>query len=137
MLLMMVPALKTMNSTQSIQLVYHMAIDAVAQEFSDRPSNMDVYDWRMRDSEIELIVRSQMENGFVDEAVESANRLNEPVLRERLLRTAAYIYIEQGNVDKAELMVQRLTVKEIQDNAIQHIQTFQRRSENRSVHQEQ
>lgn len=136
MLLSTIPALKAMNSAGTISRIYRLAIDAVAHEFSGRPSDVDVYDWRMRDSEIELIVRSQIENGFVDEAVESANRLNEPMLRERLLRTAAYIYLDQGNVDRADLIVQQLTVKVIQSNAIQIVQTLKRRSEFRSLMQE-
>jgi tetratricopeptide (TPR) repeat protein len=129
MLLSTIPALKAMNSAGTIPTIYRMAIDAIAHEFAGKPSNIDLYVWRMRDSEIEMIVRSQMENGFVDDAVESVNRLNEPVLRERLLRTAAYIYLDQGNIDRAELIVQRLTVKEIQNSAVQHVQTLQRRSE--------
>ena len=129
MLLSMIPALKAMNSTGTISAVYRLAIDAAAHEFSGKPFNINVYDWRVRDSEIERIVRSQMENGFVDDAVESAHRLIEPVLRERLLRTAAYIYLDQGNIDRAELLAQRLTVKEIRNTVIQHIQNVQRRSE--------
>jgi len=128
MLLATIPALKAMNVTGTIPRIYRLAIDAISHEFSRRHSNVDVYDWRMRDSEIELIVRSQIENGFVDDAVESANRLNEPVLRERLLRTAAYIYLDQGNIDRAELIVRRLTVKEIQNGVLQHVQAFKRRS---------
>ena len=137
MLLSMIPTLKAMDSANAIPMVYRLAIDAVAHEFTGRTSNIDVYDWRIRDSEIEQIVRSQMESGFVDDAVESTNRLNEPVLRDRLLRTAAYIYLDHGDIDRAELEVRRLIVKEIQNSAIQNIQAIKRRSEIRPLSQTQ
>jgi hypothetical protein len=126
-LLSMVPTLKAMNSADIIPVVYRLAIDRVAHEFTDKAVNVDVYDWRLRDSDIELIVRSQMEHGFVDDAVESANRLNEPLLRDRLLRTAAYIYLDHENMDRAELTARRLTGREIQNDVLQNIQTVKRR----------
>ena len=128
MLLSAVPALKAMNSADTISVVYRLAIDEIALEFSGRAVNVDVLAWRVRDSEIEQIVRSQLENGFVDNAVESANRLNEPVLRDRLLRTAAYIYLDIGHVERAELEARRLTVKEFQSSAMQNIQIIKQRS---------
>ena len=119
-----------MNSADTIPVIYQMAINIIAHEFTGRTSNVGIYEWRTRDSEIEQIVRSQLENGFVDDAVESTNRLNEPVLRDRLLRTAAYIYLDQGDIDRAELAARRMTVKEFQDGTMQNIQTIKRRSEN-------
>jgi hypothetical protein len=130
MLLAMVPTLKAMDSADTIPVIYQMAINVVAHEFTGKTSNIDIYEWRVRDSEIEQIIRSQLENGFVDDAVESTNRLNEPVLRDRLLRTAAYIYLDQGNIDRAELVVRRMTVKDFQDDAMQNIQTIKRRLAN-------
>jgi len=129
MLLSMIPALKAMNSTGAIPAIYRLAIDAAAQGFSVGSLQIDVYDWRIRDSEIERIVRSQMENGFVDDAAESANRVVEPVLHDRLLRSAIYIYLDQRNIDRAELLAQRLTVKEIRSTVLQHVQHVKRRSE--------
>ena len=129
MLIAMVPTLKAMNSADTIPIIYQMAIDVVAHEFTGRTSNVDIYEWRVRDSDIEQIIRSQLENGFVDDAVESTNRLNEPVLRDRLLRTAAYIYLDQGDIDRAELVARRMTVKEFQDNTMQNIQTIIRRKQ--------
>ena len=128
MLLSMIPTLRGMNSTDTIPVIYRLAIDAVAHEFISRSSQVDEFGWRMRDSKIERIIRSQMENGFVDDAIESTTRLNEPVLRDRLLRTAAYIYLDNGDKDKAELTAQRIVVKEIQDDVLQNIQTILRRS---------
>lgn len=133
MLLAMVPTLKAMNSADTIPVIYQLAINAIAHEFTGRISNVGIYEWRLRDSEIEQIIRSQLENGFVVDAVESSNRLNEPVLRDRLLRTAAYIYLDQGDIDRAELVARRMMVKEFQDNVMQNIQTIQRRSKKQSV----
>jgi hypothetical protein len=135
-LLSMLPALKAMNSADTISILYRLAIDAIAQEFSNRNSNVDVYDWRMRDSRIEHIVRSQLEHGFVDEAVESMRRLNEPVLHDRLLRTAAYIYLDLGNLQRAELEARRMTVREIRDTTLQNIQIIKRRFELPPPHHE-
>ena len=129
MLLSMVPTLSAMNSADIIPIIYRLAIDRIAHEFTSRTVFVDEFAWRMRDSNIERIVRSQMENGFIDDAVESANRLNEPMLRDRLLRTAAYIYLDHGNIERAELTARRMTAREIQNGVIQNIQTIKRRSE--------
>lgn len=127
-LLSMVPVMRAMNSTDAIPGIYRLAIDRIAHGFTGRTSRVDEFEWRMRDSDIEQIIRSQMENGFVDNAVESTERLNEPVLRDRLLRTAVHAYLDQRNFDKAEQTSRRLTVRDIQNSVNQNIQTFQRRS---------
>ena len=133
MLLLMVPTLNAMNSADAIPSVYRLAIDKIAYEFTSRSSQVDEFEWRMRDSNIERIVRSQMENGFVDDAVESANRLNEPLLRDRLLRSAAYVYLDHDNIDQAELIARRITAREIRNSVIQNIQTVKRHTENRTA----
>ena len=127
--LSMIPVLSAMNAADAIPHIYRLAINDVDHEFAGRDSKVDVYEWRMRDSEIEQIIRSQLENGFVDDAVESARRLNEPMLRDRLLRTAAYIYLDHGNAERAEWEARRMTVKEIQENVMQNIQSIKRRAE--------
>jgi tetratricopeptide (TPR) repeat protein len=131
--LLMVPVLKAINSTGEIPGIYRSAIDAVSKDFTSRIAGVEVYDWRIRDSEIERIIRSQMENGFVDDAVKSVNQLNEPVLRDRLLRAAAYIYLDQGDMEQAEIQSRRLTVKEIQRGTIQNVLFIKRRSERQSL----
>jgi len=136
MLLAMIPTLKAMDSADTIPIIYRLAIDAICQEFTNRSSGVDVFDWRMRDSEIEQIIRSQMENGFVDDAVGSTTRLNEPVLRDRLLRTAAYIYLDHADTTRAELAARRMTVKEIQNSVLQNIQIIERRSKIRPSQEE-
>ena len=127
--LSMIPALQAMHSMDTIPMVYRLAISDIAREFSGRVANVDEYEWRMRDSEIEQIIRLQLESGFVDDAVESVSHVFEPVLRDRLFRTAAYIYLDLGNVDRAELVIRRLTVREIRDRAVQNIQIIKQRSE--------
>ena len=125
--LSMIPALKAMNSADTIPTIYRLAINEIINEYSGGIANIDIYRWRVRDSEIEQIVRSQLENGFVDDAVESANRINEPVHRDQLLRTAAYMYFDQGNTERAELEARRMMGKELQDTTIQNIQILKRR----------
>ena len=127
MLLSLVPVLRDLNSADEITNIYRLAIDKVIFEFTNRISNVDEFEWRKRDSDIERIVRSQMENGFLDDAVESANRLNEPMLRDRLLRSAVYFYLDFENIERAELVAQRMAAREIKNNVLQNIQTFKRR----------
>ena len=127
MLLSLIPTLRAMNSADIISVVYRLAIDKIAHEFTNRSSNIDEFEWRVRDSEIERIVRSQMENGFIDDAMESASRLNEPLLRDRLFRAAAYFYLDHENADRAELVARRMMARSIQDNVLQNIQTIKRR----------
>ena len=135
MLLSTIPPLKAMNSADAISAIYRLAIDDVCGQFANTTTttNIDILDWRMRDSDIEQIVRSQMEHGFLDDAVESAMRLNEPVLRDRLLRIAAYIFLDHENIDRAELEARRMAVKEIQDPVLQNIQIIKRRSTPRTL----
>ena len=128
MLLSMVPVLRAMNFGDTISMVYRLAIDKVAHDFSFRTARVDEFEWRMRDSEIEQIVRSQMENGFVDDAVESAKRLNEPLLRDRLLRVAVYFNLDYGNIDRAESVARRMTISDIKNGVLHNIQTIKRRS---------
>ena len=127
-LLSTIPVWKAMNSSDAVSMVYRVVINEVAREYAGRIAKGDVFEWRMRDSDIEQIVRSQLENGFVNDAVESADRLNEPLLRDRLLRIAAYIYLDQGNTERAEYEVRRLKVKEIQSNAVKNVQIIKRRA---------
>ena len=131
MLLSLVPVLQAMNSADVIPLVYRLAIDKIAHEFTIRASRFSEFEWRMRDSDIERIIRSQMEHGFIIDAVESTNRLHEPLLRDRLLRAAVYVYLDNGDIDRAELAARRMTVREVQNGVMQNLQTIKRRSENR------
>jgi len=127
MLLSMVPVLRAMNFGDVIAIVYRLAIDKVAYDFSRSGARVDEFAWRMRDSDIEQIVRSQMESGFVDDAVESTIRLNEPLLRDRLLRVAAYFHLDNGNIDRAESIARRMTVRDVKDGVLQNIQIIKRR----------
>ena len=127
-LLATIPTLKAMNSAETIPVIYRMAIEETIRTFTNKTVNVDVFDWRLRDSELEQIVRSQMENGFMEDAVESATRLNEPVLRDRLLRTAAYIFLDHEDITRASWEASRMTVKEIQEGVLQNIQIIERRS---------
>ena len=130
-LLSIVPTLQAMHSVDVIPVVYRLAIDEIARQFTNKSLQVDEFEWRMRDSNIERIVRSQMENGFVDDAVASADRLNEPLLRDRLLRAAVYFYLDNDNIERAESIAQRLTASAIQNSVFQNIQTIKRRTTNR------
>ena len=132
-LLSMVPVLRAMNSGDTIPVVYRLAIDKIAHEFTSRSVRVSEFEWRMRDSEIERIIRSQMENGFVDDAVESASRLNEPLLRDRLLRSAVYIYLDHNDFARADAAALRITAREIHNNVIQNIQIIKRHGMERNV----
>ena len=122
-----IPALQAMGRGDTIPLMYRSAIHEAALGFAGSPLSANEFEWRMRESNVERIVRAQLENGFVDDAVESAFRLNEPMLRDRLLRTAIYIYLDHGNFEQAERTARRLMVKNIQDAVLQNIQIIKHR----------
>jgi hypothetical protein len=61
------------------------------------------------------------------------SRINEPVLRDRLLKAAAYIYLDQNNIPVAESLARRITLKDMQQTTLQNVLLYKRRAENREA----
>ncbi|MDR0520920.1 MAG: hypothetical protein LBH00_03595 [Planctomycetaceae bacterium] len=103
------------------------AVSFAVTDFSGRQTGIDMLDWRMRDSLIENIIRAQMENGFMDDAVTATACLNDPTHKDRLLRAAAYIYLDNGDAAYAEFLAKRLTHKDMRQETVQNVQLFRQR----------
>ncbi len=140
-LLTLIPTLKILGDADSARAVYDDASAVISGAFSDVSIDgyIDVsitasitsemaYRWRLRDSELDRLVRSQLEHGHLDLALEYASRIWENLLRERLLRTAAYIYLDEGNVDLAESAIRRARLPDITTNSLRDILFIKRRA---------
>ncbi|MDR3233288.1 MAG: hypothetical protein LBT46_06460 [Planctomycetaceae bacterium] len=131
--LMMIPVYKSLNESAVIPELFETAIKTITNAFTEKIQQVDILDWRLRDSSIDAVIRNMMEYGFMDTAVRSLNRINEPVLRDRLIRAAAYIYLDQNNIDVAEPLARRITMKEMQQATLKNVLLAKRRSEQREV----
>jgi tetratricopeptide (TPR) repeat protein len=133
LILTLIPILKGMNESDSAQSIYNTAISIASNTLINVPGTVEQFDWRLRDSELNKIVRSQLEQGFLSEAASSLGRMREPVLRDRLLRAIAYIYLDQGNFEQAESAAKRMTILEARRETLQTIFFIKRRTARESV----
>jgi hypothetical protein len=55
------------------------------------------------------------------------------MLRDRILRAAAYIYLDQSNLDDAETIARRMSVKNLQRETLQNVLLVKRRTERKKT----
>ncbi|MDR2706663.1 MAG: hypothetical protein LBC02_12860 [Planctomycetaceae bacterium] len=133
-LLSLIPTLQSLGDSDTTRRIYTLAFTIVSDSLLTIPSVSDttIYEWRLRDSELDRVIRSQLEQNFIVEAVVFANRINEPQLRERLLRAAAYIYMDQGNFTSAESIIRKLELPSFRTNALRDV-LFMKRHANDQI----
>ncbi|GHT21034.1 hypothetical protein FACS189419_01280 [Planctomycetales bacterium] len=132
LLLLTVPVYKALNEADLIPKIYDLAIKMITKSFIETPA-ADILDWRIRDSSIDTVVRNEIQHGFVDEALRSASRINEPVIKDRIFRAVAYIYLDQGNFPVAEALANQITVRGIQRPALQNVLFCKQRAETKAT----
>ncbi len=129
LLLSLIPTLELLSDVDSVRAVYDEAFEIVSKAFPDAPTTQEKeYQERQRDSEFDRLVRHQLEYGFLELALECSARIRENRLRERLLRSAAYIYLDQGDFERAESTIRLTTLPDITDNALRDILFMQRQN---------
>lgn len=127
LLLSLVPAYKSLNKADDVQRVYRIACNVVLESYTAVGTDEVVMEWRTRDSELERIIRSQFEQNYVADAILFADRINEPLLKDRLLRTAAYIYVDKNEAEYAEFIARRIKLDLVRGGTIRDV-LFARRS---------
>lgn len=128
--LSLIPTLRRLGDDETAQKIYHSAFTLTSDSFVSSSLDAEkVYEWRVRDSELDRIVRSQLENGYLAEAVEYSVRIEENLLRERLLRTAAYIYLDQGDYVQPETILRRIKLPEIRTDTVRDVLFMKRQAE--------
>ncbi len=126
-LLSLIPSLKTLGDAAAARAVYDEALMMISETYADAPTAADKdFQWRLRDSELDRLVRSQLELGYLDLALEFSSRINENLIRERLLRALAYISLDQGDLALAEYTIQLTKRPDINTNALRDVQFMKR-----------
>ncbi|MDR2756132.1 MAG: hypothetical protein LBC20_10530 [Planctomycetaceae bacterium] len=129
-LLSLIPTLQSLDDTETIHKIYTLTFTIISDSFLAIPNISDttIFEWRLRDSELDRVVRSQLEQNLLVEAVMFANRINEPQLRDRLLRAATYIYMDQQNFASAENTLRKIELPSFRTGTSRDLLFLQRHS---------
>lgn len=127
-LLELVPTLVRIGDREAAGKVCEDAFSVVSEAFLAAQSDSAAFLWRLRDGELDQIVRRQLEYGFLNEAVGHVNQIRDPAIKDRLLRAAAYLNLKQKNFDAAEISARRITVEEVRRLAVRDVMFMKRLS---------
>ena len=83
----------------------------------------------LRETEIDNLVRSLLENDFMHEATLFAERLTDATTRNRLLRIAAFRLLDKGDFASAENTAEKLSDPELRDALLRNIIFIKRQEE--------
>lgn len=114
-LLSLIPTLRKLDDSATMRSVYQTAFSMASDMFLANESGSDdpMFDWRVRDAELDRIVRSRIEYDFLNESVETAGRIREAVIRDRLLQAIAYIRLDRKEFEIAESIARNIENDEI------------------------
>jgi hypothetical protein len=131
-MLSLIPTFQALNDIEGTQKIYRQTFTIVANSFIEMPNTTEAtLEWRQRDSELDRIIRSLLEQNFIAEGITFANRVNDPLLRDRLLRVAVYIYMDEGDIGLAESTVRKIELPAVLDGALRDVQFMKRRLTNK------
>ncbi|MDR3197804.1 MAG: hypothetical protein LBU34_08055 [Planctomycetaceae bacterium] len=125
-LLSLIPTLQSLGDIEAVHKIYNFTILVISDSYPiilDKPDT-----WRVRDSEMDRVVRSQLERDLLAEAVVFANRINEPQLRDRLLRAVVYIYMDRRNFVLAENVLRKIELPDFRTGTSRDLLFMQRHS---------
>ncbi|MGL4595079.1 MAG: hypothetical protein ACRCUY_10155 [Thermoguttaceae bacterium] len=132
-LLALVPVSQQNSETEKTKRIFTSAAHLVSESFLRRDDDADAtFAWRLRDSGLDRIVRKQIEWNLLEDAVLLADRIKENVLRDRLLRAAAYIALNQQKQDFAETVARRITANDVRLMLLRDMRALKRDAENSS-----
>ncbi len=120
-LLALIPVLPP-DDSEAAKALYDEAFARISEAYADVLEDAEnLHQWRLHDLELDRLVRHQMQYGHVDLAVAYSVRIAEPLLRERLQRAAAYLFLDQQQYDLAESTIRRTQLPELSANALRDI----------------
>ncbi len=107
-----VPLLRLLGDLEAAKTVYYDAFVVVGNVPDADPTGGNagmIFGSRLRDSEIDRLVRSLLENDFVAEAIFFANRITDDTIRDRLLRIVVFRFIDKEDFAEAESTARRFS----------------------------
>ncbi|MDR0336122.1 MAG: hypothetical protein LBI18_03430 [Planctomycetaceae bacterium] len=137
-LLSLVPTLQSLNDSEATLKVYGLMFTLISDSYLEGSDSAEttIFEWRLRDSELDRVVRSLLEQNFLAEAVLFTNRIDDLHLRDRLLRAAVYIYMDQKNFTLAESTAKKIELPRFRTGTLRDLAFLQRRSANSTNHNE-
>jgi tetratricopeptide (TPR) repeat protein len=93
--------------------------------------------WRMRDIELDRVMRKLVELGKFDDVVLSVDNIHEPIIYDRVLRIIIYICVDRGEFESAEILSKKLRLPEYRFSALRDVRliknlTISRATENKT-----
>jgi len=119
-----VPLFRALGDDEAAKAVYYDAFGAVGSVPNDDPTFGNagmLFGERLRDGEIDNLVRSLLENDFMYEAILFAERLTDDTMRDRMLRIAAFRLIDKEDFAAAENTANKLSDPELKDSLLRNI----------------
>ena len=107
-----VPLFCALEDLEAAKSVYFDAFGIVGNVPDIDPTGGNagmIFGVRLRDSEIDRLGRSLLENDFIPEAILFAGRIQDDTMKDRLLKIAAFRLIDKENFVEAESAARRIT----------------------------
>jgi tetratricopeptide (TPR) repeat protein len=127
-LLSFVPIYCSVNETESAAKIYYTAFNVIMEAYAKAGGDDLAVEWRKRDSELDRIIRSQLEQDYVSDATIYASRINEPQLKDRLFRTAAYIFLDKNKVLQSEVAARKIQSEAVLIGTVRDVLFVKRRT---------
>ena len=107
-----IPLFRALDDPEAAISVYFDAFSVVGNVPNIDPTGGNagmIFGVRLRDSEIDRLARSLLENDFMPEAILFAGRIQDDMMKDRLLKIAVFRFIDKENFTEAESAVRRIT----------------------------
>jgi tetratricopeptide (TPR) repeat protein len=115
----LMPIYKSLNDAISLKRVRDRAM-GLAVSFI--PAGIDLrhvnVTWRMRDIELDRVIRKLVELSEVEDLMSLAANVHEPIIFDRVVRVVVYIYLDQNNFNAAESAAKKLRLQEYRFSAL-------------------
>ncbi|MCL2743201.1 MAG: hypothetical protein FWE67_05050 [Planctomycetaceae bacterium] len=122
------PIVQLLGQHNTAREVFQRMATTVSESFVMKRGDMEsVLYWRQRDVELDRIIRKMIQLDYVSDAIGFSVMIDEPVIRDRLQRTASYIHLDKKYFPEAEAAARRITNEVIRRETIQDV-SFLRRS---------
>lgn len=131
-LLDLIPTMQELEEIEMVRSTFHRAFMLASDSFvSSNNDNDKTMQWRQRDMELDRIVREQIRLNYLPDAVGFASLINEPMIKDRLLRSIAYIFLDQKKFAEAEAAARRINTDSFRIPTIRNI-LFMKKAQPRS-----
>lgn len=121
-LLDLIPTMEELGEIATARSTFHRAFMLASDSFVNSEADNDkTMQWRQRDMELDRIVLEQIRLNYLPDAVGFASLINEPMIKDRLLRSVSYILIDQNKYPEAEAAIRRVSTDAFRIPAIGNI----------------